>query len=253
LNGDDKSVERSEGGSQIYRYELHDKELRDIVSPFQDEEAIPFIEQHLEKHIDHGDNSWVFHELISDIVHVDVHIIPPSDSRNYFVLVTTGMSDKPMNTPPEAKHLSYAELLMCLPPSWPLSLQRGELLSNEQNYWPIRSLKFLARFPHEYNTWFGPGHTIPNGDPPMPFAENTKLCCALLVEPILYGQDFAHLKVNDTKTVNFLSLIPIYTEEMDFKLKRGTSALLKRFNENGITEVLRLDRKNVCKSPFGLF
>jgi hypothetical protein len=250
---DEEYGETSESGSPIYRYEMHDRSLQDFVPPDQDEEALSRIDQHLERYLDYGDNGWVFHELISDIVHVDVHIIPPTDSRNYFVLVTSGMSDRPMNTPPEAKHLSYAELLMCLPPSWPLAIQRADLLSDEEKYWPIRTLKFLARFPHEYNTWFGPGHTIPNGDPPAPLAENTKLCCVLLVRPILFGEDFAQLEVNDDKTVSFLSLIPIYKEEMDFKLKRGTSALLERFRENGITELLDLERKNVCKSLFGLF
>ena len=31
-----------------------------------------------------------------------------------------------------------------------------------ERFWPIQMLKFLARFPHEYKTWLGWGHTIPN-------------------------------------------------------------------------------------------
>ena len=36
----------------------------------------------------------VFHELVSDIVHIDVNIIPPDNGRDYYVLWTSGMSDR---------------------------------------------------------------------------------------------------------------------------------------------------------------
>jgi hypothetical protein len=33
----------------------------------------------------------------------------------------------------------------------------------------IKTLRWLAHFPHTYKTWVGSGHTIPNGNPPGPF------------------------------------------------------------------------------------
>ena len=36
----------------------------------------------------------VFHELVSDIVHIDVNIIPSDNGRDYYVLWTSGMSDR---------------------------------------------------------------------------------------------------------------------------------------------------------------
>mgnify|MGYP000664765674 CR=1 FL=1 len=39
------------------------------------------------------DDTRVFHELMSDIVHIDVHIVPPDENRPFYLLFTTGMSD----------------------------------------------------------------------------------------------------------------------------------------------------------------
>lgn len=53
------------------------------------------IEAHIERHV--GKISMVFHEVLSDIVHIDIHQIPPTDDRPYWTLVTSGMSDLPMS------------------------------------------------------------------------------------------------------------------------------------------------------------
>lgn len=59
-----------------------------------------------------------------------------------------GGDEAPMNAPEGAEEWRYAELLCVLPADW-----------------PVRRLKSLARLPHEHDTWPGPGHTIPHGDP----------------------------------------------------------------------------------------
>lgn len=68
----------------------------------------------------------------------------------------------------------YTELCIFLPANWPLESEPyqtiEETFKDENNYWPLRWLKKLARFPHEYNTWIGRGHTIPNGEAAEPFA-----------------------------------------------------------------------------------
>jgi hypothetical protein len=71
------------------------------------------IERHIEKHI--GEISMVFHEMIADIVHIDIHQVPPGKDRPYWTLVTSGMSDLPMKTPEGAEDFAYAELMLCLP------------------------------------------------------------------------------------------------------------------------------------------
>ncbi len=61
-----------------------------------------------------------------------------------------------MNVPSalDEYELYYAELMIDLPPEW---LVQDD---DENNYWPIRWLKILARLPIDSDTWLGYGHTI---------------------------------------------------------------------------------------------
>lgn len=135
-----KSTEYSESGNPIYRYSDRQHEWRPPV--YGEEEWIEKIEDHVRKHI--GEVDSVFHEILSDVVHIDVHFIKPTPERNYYTLFTTGMSFMPMNTPEGAEGYEYAELMICLPPDWRIS---QEDLQNPDHYWPIRWLKMLAVFP----------------------------------------------------------------------------------------------------------
>ncbi|MDG0809296.1 suppressor of fused domain protein [Cohnella rhizosphaerae] len=52
---------------------------------------------------------------------------------------------------------------------------------------------------------------------------------------------------------HFFSLLPLYKEEMDFKVNQGPEALFEKLEAAGVNELLRADCKNVCKKRFGLF
>ncbi len=230
---------RSASGAPILR---HKESQNSIAPPVEyDAQAAEQIQAHIERHI--GQTSTVYHELISNLVHIDIHIIEPTEEQNFYTLVTSGMSDQPMNAPQEFEQFKYAELLLCLPPAWPLSQQDFE---HEENYWPVRWLKILARMPHEHDTWLWLTHTIPNGDPPEPYAANTDLCCTLLARPVLFGDEFLELEISADKTVHFLCLLPIYKQEMDLKLERGARELLAQLDKLGVTELLDLHRRNTC-------
>jgi Suppressor of fused protein (SUFU) len=236
-------AEYSESGVRIWRHEAKEKAFQIAEG---DAEALEAIERHLEKYV--GKLETVLHEIVSDLVHIDVHVVAPTTERNFYTLITSGMSDLPMNAPDGAEEFRFAELLICLPADWVIPK-----VNDEEHWWPIRCLKYLARFPHEYDTWLAEGHTIPNSDPPEPFASNTQLCCALLTPPLLFGDEFRSLKIREDKTINFYSLLPIYKEEMEFKLKHGGEQLYDRFDQAGINELLDINRKNVCRKRFGIF
>lgn len=237
-------TEFSESGSPIYRHTAP-KEFEFAIGS---EQNIEIISAHIEKHL--GAPATVFHELISDKVHIDVHIIAPTADRPFYSLVTSGMSDKPMNAPEGAEELRYTELMICLPQDWPMS--QDEWKKDENSFWPIQTLKFLARFPHEFDTWLFLDHTVPNGDPPETFGD-TKFCCALIGAASTAPQEFWQLKVNDEKTINFFGLYFIYREEMNLKMKKGAEALWDLLEKQGVTELLDVKRKNTAKKLFGLF
>lgn len=242
--------ETSGSGAPIFR---HTERTRPPQHAEGDPEAIEAITRHIAEHV--GEPAFIFHEVVSDLVHIDVHVVPPRPERDCWTLVTTGMSDLPMNTPGQLAAQRFAELMICLPSSWPLPQSGGALvpgspLTDERWYWPIRWLKVLARLPHEYSTWLGPGHTVPNGDPPEPFADGTDLCCLLVMAPASVDPAFWTLK-RPGHAIHFYALWPLHRAEMDLKLERGLDALLDRLETlgpDGLALVERIDpaRPNAC-------
>ena len=231
-------------GAPIFRYTDGEKEWEAA----HGEECIEEISDHIEEHI--GKVSMVFHEILSDTVHIDVHHVEPTRERPFHTLITSGMSDLPMSVPASVEAASFMELMVTLPQSWKVNDKSFRL---EEWYWPVRQLKFLARFPHKYDTWLGWGHTIPNGDPPAPFASNTKLCGVILLPSVNVPQKFHDLRINDNKTIEFFSVVPLFEEEMNLKLARGSDLLLEKFDKYEVSDIIDVNRRNVAKKRFGLF
>jgi hypothetical protein len=197
------------------------------------------IEAHIERYV--GPIQAVLHEIVSKGVHIDIHIVAPTRRRDFYTWGTSGMSDRAMRPPPGFEALRWAELMICLPPTWPLAFR--DPLHN----WPARWLKSLARMPHEHKTWLGCGHTVPNGHPfAEAFAENTAMCCMFVDKPLLVDDDFFHLQISPLKVVHFYALTPIYRAEMELKLRDGADALAKRLEAHGVTELLDVARINTC-------
>ena len=234
----------SMSGDRIFRYTDGEKEWE---AP-HGEECIQEISDHIERHI--GNIHMVYHEILSDTVHIDVHHVAPTQDRPFHTLITSGMSDLPMKVPEGAGSGKYMELMVTLPGNWEISKESFE---DERWYWPVRQLKYLARFPHKFDTWFGWAHTIPNGDPAEPFAENTLLNGVILLPSINVPEQFYALQIDENKTIGFFSVIPLYEEEMDLKLRKGSDELLEKFDKYGISDIVDIKRRNVAKKRFGLF
>lgn len=208
-----------------------------MIPDFPYQEAI---EQHVERHA--GGRLQVFHELVSDIVHLDLLVVPPHVERDYWTVVTSGMSALPMPTPPGREDCQFSELMLCLPASWRI---QTEDFADEQNWWPLRLLKDLARLPHEFDFWLWAGHTVPNEDPPVPYDVGTSFCGAMIARPILFGKEFQTLQLSD-RTIAFHSVLPLYQSEMDLKVQQGLDALFDAFEANSptISELFDPDRPN---------
>lgn len=202
--------------------------------------------EHLVRHI--GPVTNVFREVRSDAVHVDVLVIGPRDERPYHTLVTCGMSERPMRVPIESPddvgkvpELRFAELLLCLPPDWPLSPSD---FKDEANYWPVRWLKMLARLPHQHDGWLGLGHSVPNGDPPRPLGPGVGFAGWFIDEPVLFPAEVRKFRFGDRAT-NLYAAVPVYEEEMTLKVRKGRDALTTLFNRAKTTELIDVSRPNL--------
>jgi hypothetical protein len=99
-------------------------------------------------------------------------------------------------------------------------------------------LKQLARLPHEYGTWLGAGHTIPNGDPPEPYAPGTRLCCGLVARALTTSDEFDVLELDDGPLA-FYGVIALHRDEMELKLSSGMEALADPSERAGPPQAVR--------------
>jgi hypothetical protein len=240
----DEEILVSLSGSPIINYTDGEREWEST----NGEDCIEEISDHIERNI--GQIETVIHETVSDTIHIDIHHVPPTSERPFHTLISSGMSNLPMKVPGNVDATRHMELMVTLPENWEIG---NEQFQNENWYWPVRELRFLARFPHKYDTWLGWGHTLPNGDPAEAFSENCSFIGIIILPSINVPKEFYTLEINKEKLINFFSIVPLYQEEMDFKLQYGTDALLAKFNRFGVSDIINPNRKNVAKKQFGLF
>lgn len=190
-----------------------------------------------------GEYKNVFHEIASPDIHLDVCIVDPAEDEPYYKLVTMGAGAYTMQIPEQWRkyQIEHAEYVIYLPKDWNLNS------SAETDYWPIRTLKDVARLPILYNTWLCYGHTTQADAEGSAYAPNTRFNSVVL--------SFAENKKGDIrlimpagKVINFYEVIPLYPEELKFKMENGAEALFAKFKEKGISyRVLDPNRKSVIQ------
>lgn len=213
---------------------------KDEVSPYNpemyEEEEVDTLETHIEKYFGRFEN--VFHEIASPDIHVDIYVVEPTPERNYYTLITLGMGAHRMNVPKELEEykLERAEMMFYLPANWKVND------SDEKYYWPLRWLKILARLPINQDTWLGWGHTVPNGEP---FADNTKLSGVMLLNPENVADGASVCELPNGDEVNFYLVVPLYDEEMNYKIANRAEALLEKMDK--VNPVVDIKRRNTCR------
>lgn len=218
-----------------------EEELKDTLYPTEtySEEEMNAFESHISRYF--GETDHVFHELVSPYIHVDIYIVEPTPERNFYTLITGGMGAHRMNTPEELAdyEIDRAELLVTLPPDWNI---RGE---DENDYWPLRWLKTLARLPITEDTWLGYGHTIATGENDETVSENAPFQGIMLVTPQDVPAEAETCRLPGGKVVHFYQLIPLFREEMEFKLEHSADELIDLMSN--VNHVIDIHRANVCQ------
>jgi len=203
-------------------------------------ESIGIIQKHIEAYL--GEIDSVFHELVSDALHIDIFYIKPNAKRNVHTFVTCGMSNVAMATPKGCESQQYCELMISIPSDWKINHD-----FMHENNWPLKVLKQLARIPYEQNTWIGYGHTIQNGNPAVPYPGNSELSNMLVAYPISVPNvgKFMKLNLDDNRTIHFYSLIPITNDEADLIKKSGIDAIFDYFDRYKLKDVFLNHRKSL--------
>ncbi|UNL86394.1 ankyrin repeat domain-containing protein [Priestia koreensis] len=231
---------REQGQLEIVKLLENQRELRTTITEVNDNNQDDHDEilEHVTKYF--GTIQDTIIEIVpGSKVSVNIHIISPSMNKDFVTLVTTGMSDVSMGYSNEESEFKYAELLLKLPSSWVVGKENME---DKNYYWPLEWLRKVAHIPHIYDGWLAEGVILPNGEPPQPFALNTKLSCIMVCHPREFGLDNVQVEQGD---ITIYTLVPIYEEERNLALEKGYEYLLKKMNEKGISDVLDINRINV--------
>lgn len=161
-----------------------------------------------------------------------------SKKDKVLILFTLGLSLKDRDVNVGFEQYSRTELYFNLPEYWNLT----------EKEWPIHWLNRIAQIPAKNNTWFGPGDTIPAGNPPAEIEENLKADHFILSPPIEHHADFE--KVYAETNISFLSIVPIFQTELRYKIRNSGTVLLNRIKKSGTSDKVDPFRKNVCRKRF---
>ena len=178
-----------------------------------------------------GENDYI------DLLKIDVEKKFPLT-----IICTNGLSNYEMPVIERYKDKKHTELFFCLPGYWDLTD-----VENENMMWPLKVIQKLTENVIEGETWYGPGHTIANGNPTTKISETMMQDNFLLAEPIELEDYFAPMIINGV-TVHFLAIIPIFHKEYEQKVHQGYPKWIKKFRNRNGNEILDDYRRSIYKS-----
>jgi len=213
---------------------MHDDKYIDIIELF---------DSHLDRFAD-NDEVIVFDDVESKDNHIDVYWIKPDlEYRPYSILVTCGMSRFPMIVPKGYEDKRFIEVAMLFPMDWDFS----DIKSKPDSIaWPINHLQSIGKMPISENTWIGFGHTIGCNKSKGDCFSGTGFNSTIILPSIRLPESFTKIS-NKDDLITIYSAVPLYPEELKYKLDNDSNALIDKFNEFNIQEIIDINRINTCK------
>ena len=171
----------------------------------------------------------VMHSTDVKPVHVDIYQFEPTQDREFWTLITGGMSDIQQIAPDNcAEHQApRAEILMYV---------------HAPQGWMFNVLKGLAEMPFDNDTHLHWWHTIPNGMAMT--AKPSLLTSYFFMPPYFEDEQFGSLQL-EGDGVDFLWMVPITDAEREFAITHGSQALENRMRDVGISHILDESRKSI--------
>jgi hypothetical protein len=199
-----------------------------------------------------------FHTILNDRFGAEnIEIIEPKIEGNFpliqikhhkrsniTIVMTDGLRDFDMPVPEKLAGRGNIELYFCLPNYWEINAP--------DNRWIFDWLQRLAIYAVEKRVFFAHGHTVPNHNPAVAFSNTMNEKYLLLLDPEYLKNEMTPIMLDD-KTVHFLAITPIFEDEMDYKMGKGTNKLQKKLLLKGITELLDDYRSTALKTRWSFF
>ena len=169
-----------------------------------------------------------------------INWIKATKENPYHIIFTSGLSSSKQIGSEKYPEFESIELYFCLPEYWKVQ----DTSSDYQ--WPIEWLNKIAQVPQKNATWFGPGDTIPAGNPVNNISTKLKQNHFILTEPIKFEYELKVVSLA-SKDIRFLSIIPIFEAELHFKTKNSSKILLGKYKYNNFTEEVDEYRTSVVR------
>jgi hypothetical protein len=182
--------------------------------------------------------SILYHEKVSEVVHLDTYIYSPTDERPFITAATVGMSAMPLvfkgdpdveqDQADEHGHRELSnELIIYLDQNWDFGSSFGLA--------PILILNYIARYPHAEKSAIWPGLSF--GYSKRPIIEGSLLTDLFLRRPVYENiegsmSDVEHCDLPGGKYCHLMWLIPITVAECYIKRTEGAEALYHILTEN---------------------
>jgi hypothetical protein len=184
---------------------------------------------------------------INNEYNFSINWIKATKERPHHIIFTSGLSHLKQIGSEKYPEFESIELYLCLPEYWKVQD------SSSDYQWPIEWLNRIAQVPQKNSTWFGPGDTIPAGNPANSISSKLKQNHFILTEPIKFESELKVINL-DSKDIRFLSIVPIFEDELKFKVKNSSKILLEKYKHNKFTEEIDEYRTPVVRnSKYNMF
>lgn len=166
-----------------------------------------------------GEMEHVWHERVPEDPHIDIYCFKPDHGdRDFFTLVSGGMSDRRMNVPLGAP----TELFP----------RRTEMIfyCSEPRTDYAKLVNRVAHYPFERETWFGQGHTMETGA--VSLLEDPGMDSLLFIPtPVIPDRSLQTVLQLGDDSVGLLWIVPMTPSECKMVKREGVDPLMKLFEE----------------------
>jgi hypothetical protein len=175
------------------------------------------------------------------------YCIDLSKERNVTVIMTSRFNQYCMPIPEKLNGFEYGELYACLPAYWEVSDPNDETIN-----WAFEWLYKIQNYTIDKQTWIGDGHTYDCTKYGEQLSRSIKQNYLFITSPIYLETELKPLQV-DEKTIHFWGLIPIFSDEIDFKQSKGTVKFKNRLISKGVSEKIDEYRQTALKTRWVFF